>query len=178
MIFPREGDLAVLERFQSVVRDRHAMGVPGEVPHHLLRAAKRRLGVDNPVVFATPVEVVLEGCLFQQWAEIAIQNEAALVPGLLQQIHELASEDSTEDSHGEKEASAARDPVRLIVRHAAARDHTVNMGVEVEVLAPGMKDGEETNLSAKVLRVLGYQKQGLGRGAEQDVEENSPILQR
>jgi hypothetical protein len=50
IILPAEGDLVVLERHQAVVSDSHAMSVAGEIPQHMMRAAERRLGIDDPVL--------------------------------------------------------------------------------------------------------------------------------
>ena len=48
VIFPLEGDLAVLEGQQTAVGDGDAMGVAAEILQHVLRSAKGGLGVDHP----------------------------------------------------------------------------------------------------------------------------------
>ena len=49
VVLPTEADLAVLQGDQTLIRDRHSMGVPCQVLQHLRRATERRLGVHNPV---------------------------------------------------------------------------------------------------------------------------------
>jgi hypothetical protein len=41
---------AILEAYQAVIRDRHAVGVAGDVVEHLLGAGERALGIHQPVV--------------------------------------------------------------------------------------------------------------------------------
>ena len=44
-----QGDLSVLERKQSVVRDGHAVSVTAEIVEHILRTTKRWFGIDDPI---------------------------------------------------------------------------------------------------------------------------------
>jgi hypothetical protein len=46
------------------------------------------------------------------------------------------------------------------------------MRVMQQVLAPGVQDGDETDLGTQVLRVGGDGAQGLGGGMEQDVVDH------
>jgi hypothetical protein len=48
-VAPTKGDLAVVERNQSVVGDGHAVGVTAEVVEHILRTTKRWFGIDDPI---------------------------------------------------------------------------------------------------------------------------------
>ena len=47
-ITPAESDHAVGERDESMVRNRHPMGVLAEIAKCMLRAAKRTFGVNHP----------------------------------------------------------------------------------------------------------------------------------
>lgn len=48
VIFVAEADDPVADKHQARIRDRHAVGVAAEVLQHLLRAAARWAGVDDP----------------------------------------------------------------------------------------------------------------------------------
>src|SRR5260221_1885063 len=48
IIFPLEGDAAVFQGQQALVGNGDAMSIAAEIFQHLLRTAKRRLGVDHP----------------------------------------------------------------------------------------------------------------------------------
>ena len=49
-VAPAEGDVALLESNQPAVRDGNAMRVSTEIAQRVLRAAERRLGINDPVV--------------------------------------------------------------------------------------------------------------------------------
>ena len=53
----------------------------------------------------------------------------------------------------------------------------MQMRVEVEVLAPGVKYGEESNLGAQVLGIARNSEEGLGGGAEEDVVYDFGIVE-
>ena len=48
-VAPTKGDLAIVERNQSVVGDGHAVGVTAEVVEHILRTTERWFAVDDPM---------------------------------------------------------------------------------------------------------------------------------
>ena len=49
---PLERDLAILERHEAVMADGDAVGIPTEVAQDMMGRAKRRLGIDDPVLRA------------------------------------------------------------------------------------------------------------------------------
>ena len=69
-------------------------------------------------------------------------------------------------------------PTPAVGTQTAARDHTMQMRVMQQILAPGMQDGDEADLGAQVLRVGGDGAQGLGGGMEQDVVDDRLVLVR
>jgi hypothetical protein len=48
IILPAESNLVVLESHETMVGDGHAMGVTGKITQHMMRAAERRLSIDDP----------------------------------------------------------------------------------------------------------------------------------
>src|SRR4029434_9535473 len=50
IIAPAEVDDAVLQGHQALIADRNTMRIASEVRHDLLRASKRRLGINDPVL--------------------------------------------------------------------------------------------------------------------------------
>ena len=61
-------------------------------------------------------------------------------------------------------------------RETTAGNHTMQVGMMEQVLAPSVKYGEKADLGAKVLGISGDGEQGLRRGPEQDAIELSLIL--
>ena len=53
----------------------------------------------------------------------------------------------------------------------------MHVGVVLEVLAPGVKDGQEADLGPEVLGIGGDLLQGLGGGAEQEAVDHALVLQ-
>src|SRR5256885_15321321 len=51
VIFPAEGNATLVERNQSLIGDRHAMRVTGEVGKHRGRAGEGTFSVNNPFLF-------------------------------------------------------------------------------------------------------------------------------
>ena len=49
VILPAKGHCGILTGEQPAMRDRHAMGVAGEVVENMLRACERPFGVDDPL---------------------------------------------------------------------------------------------------------------------------------
>ena len=78
--------------------------------------------------------------------------------------------------HVEKEGGAAADPALPIRRDATAGDDAMQMGVKKQILSPGVKDGEKTDLRAQMLGIAGNGEQSFGRGMEQNVVERFLVV--
>ena len=63
IIFPAETNLVMLESHESMVRDRHAMGVAGEIAEHMMRTTEGWFGVDDPLLTEQGTEEGAEGLL-------------------------------------------------------------------------------------------------------------------
>ena len=161
-----------------MVADRHPVGVPGQVLQHLFRAAERRLGVDDPFGLGAGSEPALELARVGQRGELPMEGELALIEGGFDQGEELPPEDAAEDADRQEEAGFARDPARAVGRQPAARHDAVDVRVMLQVLAPGVEDGQEADLGPEVLRVGGDLLQGLGGGFEQEAVDLPRVLQR
>ena len=87
-----------------------------------------------------------------QWLQITEELELTIGVGLLDSLRKEAAEQAAEHTYREKESRKASFPLAL-GRQSAARNDTVQMGMPVQVLSPGMQRGEETDLRAQVLGV-------------------------
>ena len=91
VVLDGEGDLAVGEIDDAVVRDGHPMGVGAQVAEDPLGAAERRLGVDHPVL---AVQAVTQGRPIVGVGEVggaAGQFELAVLVGLVESGKKLAA---------------------------------------------------------------------------------------
>ncbi len=57
---------------------------------------------------------------------------------------------------GRKEVRMGWNPVSVVAREPAGGDDTVDMGMKLELLVPGMEHAEEADLSAEMSGVTGH----------------------
>ncbi len=88
-----------------------------------------------------------------------MEAEPPVFEGLEEQSEELAPKQATQDPDGEEEVGRTEDPAAPIGSQAAGRHHAVDVGMVMEVLAPGVQHGEEPDLGPEVA--------GIGRHIEQ-----------
>jgi hypothetical protein len=76
--------------------------------------------------------------------------------------------DGGEGFHGNKDVSSGGPPGRAVLREATARDEGVDVGVVLELSAPGMQDtGKTREICPDETRVFGAPFEGLRRGGAQ-----------
>src|ERR1022692_4395080 len=97
VIFPLKGNLAILQRQQTIVGDGHSMGVPRQIFEHLFGSAEGCLGVDDPFDLAAVVAQSFEGVWLGWWSEFPVEVELALAEGLPQVDQECVAEPLAED---------------------------------------------------------------------------------
>ncbi len=119
------------------------MCVAAEIFEHLLRAAEGRLRVHHPFGPAQWGQKGGERRAVPQIFKIAEEVEFAVFESLLERFQEQPSKQAGQDAHGKEESRQAGDPALVIGRKAAAGNDAVQMGMMLEILAPGMQDGEE-----------------------------------
>ena len=178
VVAPAEAHAAVLDGQDAVVGEGHAVGVATDVVEHAGGSVEGRLGVDDPLAAAQGPEVAVEGSGVGERGEGAGEPQPAVAEGALELVEEEGAEAAREDAHRQEEAGPAGDPAVAVGGDAAAGDDAVQVGVEGEVGAPGVQHGEEADLGAEVLGVGGDLAQGAGGGAEEQVVEGAPVLQR
>jgi hypothetical protein len=101
------------------------------------------------------------------------------LPRELRQPREVQPpEAAREDPDGQEEVGATRHPPRATSRDPPGGQDTMEMGVMVELLAPGVEHGEAADLRPERLRVPGDVLEGLGDGAKEQTIEGTGVLQR
>ena len=176
-VSPAEGNLVALQGDQAVIGDRHAVGVAAEITENVFGTTEGRLAVDHPVLPEEGAEERSESLLFRQKLEFPVEAELAIVEGLPESGDKLAAEDSTQHLDGEKEAIAGVDPALVIGGETAGRNHTMQMGMVLEFLTPGMEHAEEADFGAEMAGITGDFEQRFGTGAEQEIVDDLLVLQ-
>ena len=96
-ITPAEGDPALLERDQALVRDRHTMGVTAQVLQSLPRPSEGRPHFDDPLGAVQGSHKGLERRLSIEGREPPVEAQLALDEGFVETVDELAAENLGED---------------------------------------------------------------------------------
>jgi hypothetical protein len=137
-VAPTKGDLAVLERNQSVVRDGDAMGVTAEIVEHILRTTKGWFGIDDPIFAKQRPEPRREGLRLSEGSQIAGEVQLPSLKRRLEPSNELPAKYAPEYLDGEKESRARLNPTCAIEGESTRRDDTVDVGMKLEFLIPGV----------------------------------------
>jgi hypothetical protein len=87
-VAPTKGDLAVVERNQSVVGDGYAVGVTGEVVKHIRRTTEGWFGVDDPVFSKLWPAPRGEDLRLSEWSQIAGMVQLPSLKGELEPVDE------------------------------------------------------------------------------------------
>ena len=103
-VSPTKSYLAVVEGNQSMVGDRHAVGVTAEILQYILGTAEGWFGVDDPVFSEQWPEPGSEGLGLSEQCQIAGKVKLAMRKGRLESVDELAAKDASEHRDREKES--------------------------------------------------------------------------
>src|ERR1700680_3322914 len=144
IVLPFNTDAAVFESTKAVIGDGHTVGVASQISENALRSAEGRLAVNHPFDFGGLLTEGLECGGRSQGSEFAGEAQGAVAEGLAQLPQELLTEALAEQEIGKKEGVfAARDPARTIGRDASARYDALQMGMQMQVLTPGVEHPQE-----------------------------------
>ncbi len=170
-----EGDLFSIEGQDAPVADRDSVGVSREVSEDGFRTPERLLGVDDPVGSPGGSEGGVECGWVGERVGAGLEVELALLPGSGELLQEATPEEAGEHLDGGEEGTASRLPFAGCDIETCVGDDDVEVGMESQPLVPGMQDGGATDAHSAVAGVLGDGAQGLGGGAEEDIEDGSAV---
>ena len=157
--------------------DGDAVGVSAEITQGLLGTTEGWLAIDHPVMPEQLAEPSGEDLGVSERLQIAIEAQLSFAAGALQRSHELAAKNPAQHLDGKKERVAGVDPVGVIQRESTGWDHTMDMGMMLELLIPGVQHVKETDLGAEMSGIASQFEQGCGAGAEQQVVDDLLVLQ-
>src|SRR5208282_5791505 len=118
-----------------------------------------------------------ESLRFRQKLEVPVEAELAFGEGPFESGDKLATEDSTQHLHWQKEAIAGVDPALVIGGEAAGWDHAMDMGMMFQLLIPTMEHAEEADFGAEVAGITRHFEQRFGAGPEQEIVDDLLVLQ-
>src|ERR1039457_6872657 len=88
-IAPAESDVAIGEGDQPGVGDGDAMGVGTEIAQHMFRAAKGRLGVNDPVMAEQYPQPSSESVRLGEWQQAAVELKLTSMKCVAESSNEL-----------------------------------------------------------------------------------------
>ena len=92
-------------------------------------------------------------------------------------MQELAAEEAPKDADRQKEPATTSDPAVAVRREPSTRHDAVDVGMDIQGLAPGVEDGEAADLCTQVLGISCDLLEGLGRSSEQDPVDDLLVLE-
>src|ERR1700722_12457385 len=146
IVLPFKTDAAVFESTKAMVGDCHSVGVASQISENPLRSAEGGLDVNHPFNFGGLLTQGFECGGRRQRSELAGEAQVAVTEGLAQLPQKLLTEALAEQEIGKKEGVfAARNPARTIGRDASARHDAMQMGMQMQVLTPGVEHRQEAD---------------------------------
>jgi len=121
------------------------VGIAGQILENLIGAAKWWFGIDDPFRLAGLETQRLESRWFGKRFQMSTELEFALLEGAAQVSQKPLTEESAEDLHWKEERFPARDPARLIGAESATGHHAMNVGMNMQILTPGVQHGQEAD---------------------------------
>ena len=155
-VTPAKGDLVVGQRNQAMVRDGHAVGIAAEILQDVLGSTEGWFGVDDPVFAEERTQPGSEELGMGEGCEFSGQVQLAVREGRLEAGDELATKQAPQYSNGKEEAWVGSNPAGVIAGESAGGNDTVDMGMQLEFLVPGVQHAEETDLGSEMGRITSH----------------------
>jgi len=114
VILPVKTDLAIDAIDQTLIGNSHPMRITAQILKDLLRAAKRWLGVNHPVDLSYRSQIAGKGIGTLQRFKGVKKVQLPGVKGSLQLLQKQPAKQQRQDSHMQKEAGTAGDPVLAV----------------------------------------------------------------
>src|ERR1700735_3787103 len=109
------------------------------------RSAEWSFGVNGPVMREQQSEPGCEDSRLGERNEMAMELELALAERRRQPGNKLTAKDAAEHLDGKKEGAVRGDPVGVVWSKSAGSKHTVDVGMVLQALIPGVEHAEETD---------------------------------
>jgi hypothetical protein len=162
-VAPAETDVLAVVAEDAGVGDGDFARVARDVANDLLGAVEGRLGVDHPSLARGAFEEVLP--------EGPCEGEGVVRVGGFELAQELSPEDGAQLVVGEEETWITGEPLLSVIREAAAGDEAMDMGMQEELLGPGVEHGGEADSHSQF--AMGELEQGFCGCLEEQLEGES-----
>ncbi len=176
-VAPAEGDLAVRQCDQAMVGDGDAVGIAAEILQDVIGSAEGWFGVDDPIFAEQRTQPGSEELGMGEGCEFSGKGQLTVLEGRLQAGDELATKHAPQYGDGKEEAWVGSNPAGVIAGESAGGNDTVDMGMKLEFLVPGVKHAEEADLDSEMGGIARDLQQGFGAGPEQQTVDDLLVLE-
>ena len=160
-----------------MVGDGDAVGIAAEILQDVLGSAEGWFGVDDPIFAEERTQPGSEELGMGERCEFSGQVQLTAFEGRLQAGDELATKHAPQYSDGKEEAWVGSNPAGVIAGESAGGNDTVDMGMKLEFLVPGMEHAEEADLGSEMGGIARDFQQSFGAGAKQQTIDEFPVLE-
>src|SRR4029077_20506059 len=133
-----------------MVRDGHAVGIAAEILQDVLGSPEGWFGGDNPIAAGGGAQPGSEDIAMGEGCEFFGQGQVAVREGRLEAGDELATKHAPQYSNGKEEAWVGSNPAGVIAGESAGGNDTVDRGMQLEFLVPGVQHAEEADLGSEM----------------------------
>src|SRR5579859_527960 len=109
--------------------------------------------------------------------EFSGQVQLTALEGRLQGGDELAAKHAPQHRNGKEEARVGSNPATVITGESAGGNDTVDMGMQLEFLVPGMEHAEEADFGSEMGGIARNLQQRFCAGAKQQTVDEFPVLE-
>src|ERR1700726_1473582 len=160
-----------------MVRDGDAVSVAAKILQHVLGSAEGWFGVDDPMFAEERTQPGREELGMGERCEFSRQVQLAALERGPKSGDELAAKHAPQYSNRKEEAWMGSNPAGVIAGESAGGNDTVDMGVKLEFLVPGMEHAEEADLGTEMGGIARDLQQGFGAGPEQQTIDEFSVLE-
>jgi hypothetical protein len=176
VIAPAEGDFAVHKADQPMIGDCDTMRVAAQIIEDLIRASEGRFGIDNPFRFAAALKKVLKLFRSVEFLKRSVKRQFPSGESFSEVVEEKAAEKTGEDAYRQEEAFPRRNPSLTVGGKAAAWNYAMEVRVKEQILPPGVKHNEKSDVGAKMFGIGSNAPESFRGGAKKEVVNNLLIL--
>jgi len=133
-----------------MVGDGDTVGIASEILQHVLGSTEGWFGVDDPVFAEEGTQPGGKELGMGERRELSGQVQLTALEGRLQTSDELATEHAPQYGDGKEEARVGSNPAGVIAGESAGGNDTMDMGMQLEFLVPGVQHAEEADLGSEM----------------------------
>jgi hypothetical protein len=133
-----------------MVGDGDAVGIAAEILQDIFGSAEGWFGIDDPIFAEERTQPGSEELGMGERCKFSGQVQLTAFEGRLQAGDELTTKHAPENSDGKEEAWVGWNPVGVIAGESAGGNDTVDVGMKLEFLVPGMEHAEEADLGSEM----------------------------